>query len=328
LTDVLGPIEQVSINIPDKAKNGALLVKGLLEGLIQAEFPDLDTCVQNSENIFEDVEMAVQDFKKKDLQDIMKGITLVGQAIRDLPADLNQCKSTTGNIDKIKEWAQIFKHPIQLAKVMIPNVIQHEAQILGDVQDISAQWSNANFEQVGEDVADILTSAIGQIQATELPYTVTAEASDYIHLVEGLLYGFVQDENLKNIENCLTDVQNLEAMAKVAISDFQAGGLQSYIKAVKEIHSIIEDVPADIQDCKAVSADMVALKAWASDFSATRVAANAFKHISEITHDVSGMNTDLKSGDYFKAGEDIAEIVALVAGPVETDFNKYYYIQY
>lgn len=71
---------------------------------------------------------------------------------------------------------------------------------------------------------------------------------------------------------------------------------------------------------------MIALKTWAGDFSASRVASNAFKHISEITHDVSGMSSDLKSGDYFKAGEDIAEIVALVAGPVETDFYKYYYI--
>jgi len=317
LTDVLGPIESKTLQDHERAKNGALLIKGLLEGLVHGEFPDLDTCVTNSEYILEDVEMAVADFKKKDLQDIMKGITLVGQAIRDLPADVAQCKSCTGNIDAIKQWAQIFKHPLDLVKVMIPNVMANESQIFGDIKDISAQWSNAQFEQVGKDVADILTAAIGPIPTSGLPYTVTAASTDYIHLVEGLLYGFVQDENLKNIDTCITDAQNLEAMVKVAISDFQEGGLQSYIKAVKEIHAIIEDVPADIQDCKNVSADISALEQWAKGFNARTVASNAFKHVSEISQDVSVMNTDIKNGDYFKAGQDIADIVALVAGPVE-----------
>jgi hypothetical protein len=103
---------------------------------------------------------------------------------------------------------------------MIPNVISHEPQVLGDVQDISTQWSEANYEKVGQDVADILVMAIGPIPTTGLPYTVTAGTSDYIHLVEGLLVGLVKDENLQNLDNCMTDVQNLETMAKVAISDF------------------------------------------------------------------------------------------------------------
>jgi hypothetical protein len=36
------------------------------------------------------------------------------------------------------------------------------------------------------------------------------------------------------------------------------------------------------------------------------------------------MSSDLKSGDYFKAGEDIAEIMSLAVGPIETEFFKYY----
>jgi hypothetical protein len=78
LTDVLGPIESEGISLPDKVKDGVQLVKGLLEGLIKGEFHDLDSCVENSEAVFDEVQMAVADFKKKDLQDIMKGITLVG----------------------------------------------------------------------------------------------------------------------------------------------------------------------------------------------------------------------------------------------------------
>lgn len=268
--------------------------------------------------------MAVADFKKKDLQDIMKGITLIGKAIQDIPADVQQCKSITSHIDEIKQWAQIFKHPKDLLALMIPNVISHEPQVLTDVQDISTQWSEANYEKVGQDVADILVMAIGPIPTTGLPYTVTAGTSDYIHLVEGLLVGLVKDENLQNLDNCITDVQNLETMAKVAISDFQSGGLQNYIKAVKEIHSIIEDVPGDIQDCKNISADIEAIKAWSQDFNIRRVASNAFKHVSEITEDVSTMSSDLKSGSYFKAGEDIAEIMSLAVGPIETE----YYVQF
>jgi len=38
------------------------------------------------------------------------------------------------------------------------------------------------------------------------------------------------------------------------------------------------------------------------------------------------MESDLKNGDYFAAGQEIAEIVALVAGPVETEVYKF--IQY
>lgn len=150
-----------------------------------------------------------------------------------------------------------------------------------------------------------------------MEYTPFEGATEYLKVVEGLLYGLVKDENLKNIDNCITDAANLEAMVKTAIGDFQQGGLTNYIQAIKEVGLILQAVPSDISDCKNVSQDITAIEAFAKALTPMTILDNAVSNFQGIVSDVSKIESDINSGNMMQAGEDIADIISLVAGPVE-----------
>lgn len=242
LTDALGPIQSQMLQGHDKIMAVEKFLQGFIVELLKMEdFTTLDSCVSNSEKIFSEVELAVADFKKKDVQDIAKGIILVGQVVQEIPADIHTCESVANALPELKKWAEMFKHPTDLLKVVLPNLLKNYKTIVGDVKDISSSWSAKDFETVGKDIANMLVLSVGQV--SEVQFSEYQGASDYIKLVEGLLYGLVKDENLKNIDTCITDMENLEALLKVAISDFEDGSFTSYIAAVKEIGLVIQAVP-------------------------------------------------------------------------------------
>lgn len=53
------------------------------------------------------------------------------------------------------------------------------------------------------------------------------------------MYGIIQNEGFKHLESCITDVQNLESMVTVCISDFESGDLTKYIQGVQEIIMVV-----------------------------------------------------------------------------------------
>jgi len=168
---------------------------------------------------------------------------------------------------------------------------------------------------VGKDVADVVVLALGQ--PSEFPVFEVEGASEYLKLVEGLLYGLVKDENLKNIDSCITDAEQLEAMVKVAIGDFEAGGLSNYVQAIEEIGLVLQAVPADLKDCKDVQNDITAIEAWAKALTPMTILDNALANFRGIFTDVQDVQSDINGGNMFQAGEDIADIISLVAGPVQ-----------
>ena len=181
--------------------------------------------------------------------------------------------------------------------------------------DIESQQEAGDYKQVGHDVAEIVVLALGE--PSEFGYTPFEGATEYLKVVEGLLYGLVKDENLKNIDNCITDAANLEAMVKVAIGDFQEGGLTNYVQAVKEVGMILQAVPSDITDCKKAPQDITAIENYVKALTPMTVLDNAVANFQAIVADVSKIEHDINSGNMMQAGLDIADIISKVAGPVE-----------
>jgi len=106
-------------------------------------------------------------------------------------------------------------------------------------------------------------------------------------------------------------------MAQLAVGDFEAGGLTNYVKAVKEIGIILSAVPGDLQDCKDVTQDIDAIKAYAENFTPQSILSNVVSNFQAIVTGVPTMIQDINNGSMEQAGEDIAKIISLVVGPVE-----------
>lgn len=64
-------------------------VTGLLDGLVQDnDFDKIKPCLTDAEGIERELAIAIGDFKKKDIADIIKGVSEVGKIIASVDTDL------------------------------------------------------------------------------------------------------------------------------------------------------------------------------------------------------------------------------------------------
>ena len=86
----------------------------------------------------------------------------MGQVVKELPNDLADCKNMQGDVEKLKNWAQIFVHPKTLLPTLVENLMANWQTAFADVQKIQSDFSAASYYNSGEDVADLLVLAVGK----------------------------------------------------------------------------------------------------------------------------------------------------------------------
>merc|ERR1712195_384752 len=127
-------------------------VTGLLDGLVQDnDFDKIKPCLTDAEGIEVELNEAVEDFKKKDIMDIIKGVSVMGKIISTVDVDLQDCQGMKPDIKRIEVWSAIFKDPIALFKKAFGNTIMNISKIHTDM---------------GEKIADILVHQLGPIPKT------------------------------------------------------------------------------------------------------------------------------------------------------------------
>ena len=139
-------------------------VTGLLDGLVQDnKFVNIAPCLKDAEGLQVDLMEAITDFKKKDITDIIKGVSVVGKMIGTVDTDLVDCKGASPDIKRIEVWAAIFKDPVALFKKAFSNTIMNISKIHTDIGDIETDASSNQLHDMGLKIADILVLQLGPI---------------------------------------------------------------------------------------------------------------------------------------------------------------------
>jgi len=107
-----------------------------------------------------------------------------------------------------------------------------------------------------------------------------------------------------------------------AIADFKKGGTIHIAKAIATLKNVVSEIPTELKTCKGIGQDISAIESWAKIFTnrtklIAKITRNMALHHKEITADIATFETDFKAAEYFKAGEDVADLLAVAVGTVE-----------
>ena len=161
---------QYAINIQQAEE----FLGGIIFGLIQKDdLKNIETCLTDGEAVEKQVNEAVEDFMKGDLQDILAGITVLGALIQDLPKDLGDCQAMQGDIARIEKWGEIFTNPTQLMQTVVENLLKNYGTIFGDITKTSGDIAKADYYTAGTDIADVLVLTLGAVPASPETIPVT-----------------------------------------------------------------------------------------------------------------------------------------------------------
>lgn len=186
---MLGPIT-VSGSHPRAVMVEQFLV-GFMGELMQLEdLKNLEACVTDVNTLQNEIDVIIEDVKQKDVTHILQAITVIGQMASQLPQDVAECKQVQEGLPVLKQWAELFKHPKDLAKRAAHGVFENYPAIYTDALDLEQQMSANDYITAGKDIADIVVLALGENPSIEYtPFDLGAP--EYLKLIEGLLYGLV-----------------------------------------------------------------------------------------------------------------------------------------
>ena len=147
-----------------------------------------------------------------------------------------------------------------------------------------------------------------------------------VNFVAGLMDGLIGKNDLPELQKCMTDDQALVNDINTAISDFEQGSVQSIIAGVQEGMKIAGEFPTALADCQNIGDDISAVEAYFAQFkdvkaTAEKIFKNVLSNFRGIESDISTLESDYDSSNYFQAGEDMAQLFVDTLGPIEQNMK-------
>ena len=166
------------------------------------------------------------------------------------------------------------------------------------------------------------------VAATSLVNTIKEappmDALSVEEFVSGLLFGFVQKDDLAEIQKCINNVGTLDDEVQEIIADFSKGDITDILKGVEVVGKVISQLPEDLKDCQDIQDDLTRLENYAKIFEnptelAKTVFTNFVAHDKAVLADIADLEAEIKDGSpkaFYQAGDDVADVVVQLLGPV------------
>jgi len=284
------------------------IVGGVLKGAIDADFADLDQCIDDGEGIITDVENAVNHFKSKNINDIIAGLKDVGDILTKVEDALKSCEAIEGDFEKLKQMAAYFSSPSGALIHIGKDIVVHGIDIYHEVTAAVKAMEEKQYYNFGYNVG----KAGAQILLGE--QKVEATAHDIVKVIEGVIKGAV-DAEFSDLDKCIDDGVDIIDDVWDAVKRFQSKNPDEVVKGIKDIGIILEKAGAALTDCKNIKADLTKLTEMASYFSnpetaVVHIGKDIIVHGVQIIKEVTAAVKAMEQKDYYDFGLNVGKAAA------------------
>ena len=279
------------------------VIEGILVGAFGEEGKLADQCINDGEEVFQDIKIAVEDFEKGGAVNIAEGLFYIGKALELLPNELKECGAAKDLIKDFEKIAAEFKNPEALVIHVGEEILWHGKSIYADITDCSTQFKAANYEPAGEDIGDII-KIIFMDDLADIP-------GDMKNFLEGFFNGSLHEGSV-NITDCIDENTELVNDIKKIVKDLKEGGVESFEKFCVDIGQLFLHIPPTIKTCAKVPQDLKKYEQWfnkTKDFQEMeKILIQALlHHRAEIEHDLTDFVSEVELKHWKPAGFDLGD---------------------
>ena len=145
----------------EEAKTVLLIFKGVLEGFLNKDAPEVLTCVKDSETAFTDFKSAIQDFEKKTVSSVKKGLPETANGLEKLKDAMSDCGSAYTNVQKLINALKQLSSPWKFAYHIGKDIVVNRKQIFKEITAAKTDYHAQQWENFGKDLGDIIGILIG-----------------------------------------------------------------------------------------------------------------------------------------------------------------------
>jgi len=204
-----------SIHYNGAVTSTADFVAGFVFGMTgDNHLTEIEACYQGGQLMTQEIEAGIADIKAGGWDKDTQAALQFGLAVLQIPQALSTCENMDDDIAAIDSWAQIFTDPAKLSTTLAKHYAFHKKEIKTDITTLETDWDAGQFFQAGDDLAALMTVAVGPIESTgDVTAVVEPENLPPLNLVPdfaaGLIYGFTGDNHLDELRTCMKDIDPL-----------------------------------------------------------------------------------------------------------------------
>jgi len=210
-----------------------------------------------------EVETGIAMIKRGGWDNDTQGALEFGLAILQIPQALSTCEGMGDDLSTIEQWASIFKNPKKLSTTVAKHYAFHKSEIQGDITSVETDWDAKSFFKSGEDLAALLTVAIGPITPALLGMDLPPVDPFVPDFTAGLIKGFTGNDHKAELEGCMTDLDPIADDLLAVVADAKA---HHFLKIAGDLGNVIFMLPEAVSSCgelTSLMADIKVMEDWA-----------------------------------------------------------------
>ena len=209
---------------------------------------ELYTCEHDVDAIVKSVDTLLRLFEEKKYDELW---SFFGSFSTTMMISLKECSIIGDDVKAIEDWSKIFDDKTKLIETVTEHMLIHKKKIKSDIKAAKTDWNSGDFYQAGEDVADLLTLALGPIEKEQNLVATQAygfEIKDIFTFLGGFMFEILKLEKVPDFMTCAIDA---------AIMAEEVNWIMKYVStkdigfSTKLIVAFIKDLPDTlITPCK------------------------------------------------------------------------------
>jgi len=189
--------DKATTHVPATPHDIAKVIEGVIKGAVDAEFSDLDKCVDDGVGIIEYVWDAVKKFKSENPDEVIKGIKDIGVILETAGAALTDCKDIKADLSKLTEMAAYFSNPETAVVHIGKDIMVHGVDIIKEITAAVKAMDQKDYYNFGLNIGKAASQIlVGNEIKTVYSFeqeTVKAEGNNIYEKIE-------KEENNNNFE--------------------------------------------------------------------------------------------------------------------------------
>jgi len=135
------------------------LMKGIMKGAFQREFPNAESCFKDGLSIIQTLEVAVNDIKRGTKESVEEGIQLIGEIVQVAAhKELVECVTAVKEFNELINMAKLVSHPFSFFYHAGYNIIVNHVEIEQEINTAIESWDEEpkDFYSVGFNIGETL----------------------------------------------------------------------------------------------------------------------------------------------------------------------------
>ena len=271
-------------------------VKGFLQGINEnGDINKLMQCIKNGEDIMAKIKEALQAIAKKDIMNIIKGVTLLIDAIQQLMHSLQPCME---GFNQLKKLFEALQH-VDIKKIAM-KIFMNLSDFISDVVTAIACFQSGDLQCAGKNVGDILRRL----------FLSRAEVGEpIVDFITGFLLGIQEKKTIEDLLECMKDADKIMEKIMQAIKLIVKLKLEDMLKGVSMLFEAILELEIMLRPCMAEFTQLQKLKDAIAHANILAIVMKIMRNPGPYIQDFNDCLEAFENGDYKEAGQDIGDIL-------------------